>query len=119
MGANHNSMTSDWAPLTFLLYIKTKGLAEEAVKESCFPIASIFRPGGLVRGDKSNRPSPWLESCIIDCLPSSFSIAVEDLAAVIVLDAEAAREGKRQENPIATWEHKAIKESARTQRAPC
>lgn len=117
-GANPKSMTSDWAPLTFLLYMKTKGLAEEAVKEAGFPIVSIFRPGLLGRGVKGSRPSPWFESCLGACLPSSLTIDVEDLAEVMVLDAEAAREGKRGEDPVKTFEHKAIKESARTKKTP-
>ncbi|RMZ54497.1 hypothetical protein APUTEX25_002073, partial [Auxenochlorella protothecoides] len=52
-GANPRMWASNLSLAHSLLYIKTKGLAEEAVKSQGFAYTTILRPGLLARGDKA------------------------------------------------------------------
>lgn len=69
------------ALLQGLLYINTKGRAEEAVRNCGFDRVSIFRPGMLDRGDML-RP---MEKFALKLMSS---IKVSDVAKIMILDAE-------------------------------
>jgi oxidoreductase len=71
-----------------LLYPKTKGLAEEAVKAQLFLRTSIFRPGLLDRGDKARA----VEAALLNIVPT---IKASEVAKVMVWDAEAWDEQER------------------------
>eukprot|EP00386_Alphamonas_edax_P008131 GDKI01026759.1.p1 GENE.GDKI01026759.1~~GDKI01026759.1.p1 ORF type:complete len:251 (-),score=66.13 GDKI01026759.1:189-911(-) len=58
-GANASVPASDLGLFHGLLYMKTKGLAEEAVKSQGMPRTSIFRPGLLDRGDLARGTEKW------------------------------------------------------------
>lgn len=85
-GANVNMWASSLSPFHALLYIKTKGQAEEAVKAQGFARVSIFRPGALDRGPKA-RWNERLASRLTTTTP------VRNVARAMVLDAEANRTG--------------------------
>ncbi|DBB02020.1 TPA: hypothetical protein ACH3X1_000602 [Trebouxia sp. C0004] len=85
-GANANMWASSLSPFHALLYIKTKGQAEEAVKAQGFACVSIFRPGTLDRGQQA-RWNERLASRLMTTTP------VKDVARAMVLDAEASRIG--------------------------
>ena len=46
-GASARVWANDWLPFHPLLYMRTKGRAEEAVKGQGFQAVTIVRPGGL------------------------------------------------------------------------
>ncbi|GAX79906.1 hypothetical protein CEUSTIGMA_g7346.t1 [Chlamydomonas eustigma] len=91
-GCKHFSLlTSQGANAGFwscgLLYPKTKGLAEEAVKAQLFARTSIFRPGLLDRGDKARA----VEAALLNIVPT---IKAVDVAKVMIWDAEAWNDHK-------------------------
>eukprot|EP00884_Botryococcus_braunii_P022503 jgi/Botrbrau1/8937/Bobra.0148s0050.1 len=106
-GANAKMPASNLLPLHPLLYVRTKGQAEEAVKAAGFPRTSIFRPGLLERGDAAR----GVEKVFSYILPS---IHVRDVARVMILDAEnsAAPHGN------AVFENAAILAAAKANVAP-
>jgi len=79
-GANANLWASDWKIAHGLLYLKTKGEAENSVIEQKFPRTSIFRPGPL------NRPGT---DRLLEKLFASGGLHVSDLAKVMIMDAES------------------------------
>ncbi len=81
VGANPNLWANDWKPFHGLLYSKTKGLAEEAIKAQNFSHVTITRPGMLERGDLS-RFGEKFWSNFISSVPTS------KVAAVMIADAE-------------------------------
>jgi len=80
-GSNANVWANDWKMAHALLYFKTKGEAENAVIQQQFPRTSIFRPGVL------NRPGTtrFVEKFIV----TSSALHVEDLAKLMIMDAES------------------------------
>ncbi|KAI8473336.1 MAG: hypothetical protein J3K34DRAFT_519005 [Monoraphidium minutum] len=80
-GANPRLWASDLAPFHPLLYSRTKGLAEEAVKAQAFDAAGIFRPGLLDRGAKARPNERWFLKLVS-------AVAVGDVAKVMIADAE-------------------------------
>jgi oxidoreductase len=100
-GANPNVCASDLAPLHPLLYTKTKGQAEEAVKAQGFARVSIFRPGMLVRPG-----SERLVERVFAALPVP-KLQVGDLAKVMIAEAEKATEG------VQVYEMKTIQKLAK------
>eukprot|EP00877_Chromochloris_zofingiensis_P007631 jgi/Chrzof1/3120/Cz12g12210.t1 len=99
-GANPHVWASDMALFHPLLYTKTKGLAEEAVKAQNFERTAIFRPGMLDRGDEA-RAVEQVFSLVIG------SIKVSDVARVIVADAE--RSFKEGIKGLSVYEMKDLK----------
>ncbi|KAF6257651.1 hypothetical protein COO60DRAFT_1206333 [Scenedesmus sp. NREL 46B-D3] len=87
-GANAGLPSADWRLLHPLLYTRTKGLAEEAVKGQGFARAGIFRPGMLDRGDKARAIEKWFA-------PLTGAIPVADVAKAMVADAAAFKAGSR------------------------
>ncbi|WIA44601.1 hypothetical protein OEZ86_007319 [Tetradesmus obliquus] len=85
-GANAGVPSSDWRLLHPLLYTRTKGLAEEAVKGQGFARGGIFRPGMLDRGDKARS----IEKLFA---PLTGAIAVSDVARAMLSDAAAFKAG--------------------------
>ncbi|WIA24117.1 hypothetical protein OEZ85_013714 [Tetradesmus obliquus] len=85
-GAAAGVPSSDWRLLHPLLYTRTKGLAEEAVKGQGFARVGIFRPGMLDRGDKARS----IEKLFA---PLTGAIAVSDVARVMLADAAAFKAG--------------------------
>lgn len=80
-GANARVWASDLAPFHPLLYARTKGLAEEAVKSQGFAAAGIFRPGLLDRGDMARPNEKWFSRLVN-------AVATSDVAKVMVADAQ-------------------------------
>ncbi|PSC69508.1 Oxidoreductase HTATIP2 [Micractinium conductrix] len=84
-----------------LLYMQTKGQAEEAVKAGNFAYASIWRPGLLERGDLARGPENLYAKLVS-------SVASSQVAAAMVGDAErwhdARRSGSGAAPPVKTFE---------------
>ncbi|KAL6778191.1 hypothetical protein ACKKBG_A17280 [Auxenochlorella protothecoides x Auxenochlorella symbiontica] len=78
-GANPRMWASNLSLAHSLLYIKTKGLAEEAVKSQGFAYTTILRPGLLARGDKA-RTAERAFSFLLKGVPVSqvAHVAVQD-----------------------------------------
>lgn len=87
-GSNAKLWSSDFILFGALLYLKTKGLAEEAVKSQGFPLVSIFQPGLIYRK----------EVRLVEKLlgPLTGGIQTAELAKSMVLDAEACGAGTRE-----------------------
>jgi oxidoreductase len=85
-GANANLWSSDWKPFHGLLYAKTKGLAENAIKEQNFSYVTIMRPGLLNRGDLDRS---------LEKVWGKFmsSVPVSKVAAAMIADAEKFASG--------------------------
>ena len=77
-----------------LYYAAAKGAAEEAAIKSCFKCLAIYRPGLLDRGAEKQRGGEnW-------AIKLGFpSLKVENLAAVMVADAVAELDMKRESSP--------------------
>ncbi|KAI7835557.1 hypothetical protein COHA_010537 [Chlorella ohadii] len=80
-GANAGVWSSDWKLFHGLLYMKTKGQAEEAVKAQRFPYASILRPGLLERGELAR----GMEKAVARLMSS---VKVSQVAHCMIADAE-------------------------------
>lgn len=81
-GANAKQWAPDWKPLHGLLYMRSKGLAEEAAKAQGFALGvSAFRPGMLERGELA-RGVERLFAKVLSSVP------VADVAKVMIADAE-------------------------------
>lgn len=80
VGSNPNVWANDFIVFHALLYMKTKGLAEQAVIKQGFERVSIFRPSTLDRGDQM-RP---FEKLIIGMTGAH---NLSELASSIVMDA--------------------------------
>jgi oxidoreductase len=80
-GANAGVWASDWKLFHGLLYMKTKGQAEEAVKAARFPYASILRPGLLERGELAR----GMEKMVARIMSS---VKVSQVAHCMIADAE-------------------------------
>lgn len=91
-GANANIWANDFSLCHPLLYMKTKGQAEQAVQAENFPASSIFRPGKLARGSKANTVERLGAVLPITSTP------VRDVARAMVLDAEANKTGMHMYN---------------------
>ncbi|KAF6254857.1 hypothetical protein COO60DRAFT_1703115 [Scenedesmus sp. NREL 46B-D3] len=102
-GANAGLPSADWRLLHPLLYTRTKGLAEEAVKGQGFVRAGIFRPGMLDRGDKARAIEKWFA-------PLTGAIPVADVAKAMVADAAAFKAGSV--SGVGVLEMKDLKEAA-------
>eukprot|EP00882_Tetradesmus_deserticola_P001979 GHRQ01002121.1.p1 GENE.GHRQ01002121.1~~GHRQ01002121.1.p1 ORF type:complete len:278 (+),score=130.78 GHRQ01002121.1:147-980(+) len=102
-GANAAMPASDWKLLHPLLYTRTKGLAEAAVKGQGFARAAIFRPGMLDRGDKARAIEKWFA-------PLTGAIPVADVARAMVADAAAHKAGRV--SGLAVFEMKDLKAAA-------
>ncbi|KAL4424870.1 hypothetical protein ABPG77_002093 [Micractinium sp. CCAP 211/92] len=87
-GARAGLWASDLKPFHGLLYAKTKGLAEEAVKASGFAYATIMRPGLLERGQMAR----GLEKAVAKVWSS---VPVSKVAAVMIADAERWHDARR------------------------
>lgn len=81
-GANAGLWASDWKPFHGLLYSKTKGLAEEAVKKQEFDFTTIVRPGFIDRKDKARS----VEKLGMKVMPS---ISSDKIATVMIAEALA------------------------------
>jgi len=79
-GANANLWASDWKIAHGLLYLKTKGEAENVVIEQKFPRTSVFRPGPLVRPGTDR---------MMEKLFATSGLHVSDLAKIMIMDAES------------------------------
>ena len=79
-GANAGLWASDWKPFHGLLYSKTKGLAEEAVKKQGFDYTTIVRPGLIDRKDKARS----VEKLALKVMPS---ISSDKIATVMIAEA--------------------------------
>ncbi|CAG0919914.1 unnamed protein product [Notodromas monacha] len=93
VGANENSM---------FLYNKTKGLAEEHVKNLGFERFSIFRPGLLLCDRVESRPLEKIAqrfSKLVD-FGKWYSVPVESVAKAMVISAL-----KPQTNPVEIFSH--------------
>lgn len=82
-GANANVWSCDWKICHPLLYMKSKGEAENAVKELQFGKTSIFRPGLLNRGSAARGIETFWQKFV-------GSTPVADVAAAMIYDAESA-----------------------------
>ncbi|KAG2494953.1 hypothetical protein HYH03_006888 [Edaphochlamys debaryana] len=80
-GANAKVPANDWGLFHGLLYMKTKGLAEQAAIDQGFTRTSIFRPGMLDRGDKVRAGAEKIALGIMT------SIKTKDVARLMILDA--------------------------------
>lgn len=85
-GANPRVWASDLRPFHGLLYTRTKGDAEEAVKAQNFAYTTIMRPGLLDRGDKARS----LEKFVARLMSS---VPIEKVASVMKADAEMCHAG--------------------------
>jgi len=79
-GANAGLWASDWKLFHGLLYSKTKGLAEEAVKKQEFSFTTIVRPGLIDRKDKAR----GIEKLALKVMPS---ISSDKIATVMIAEA--------------------------------
>jgi len=80
-GSNANVWANDWKISHGLLYIKTKGEAENSVIQQQFPQTSIFRPGLL------NRPGS--DRTMEKLLITANTLHVKTLAQAMIMDAES------------------------------
>ena len=71
-------------PKAFLLYARTKGMIEEAVKGLNFPVYSVFRPGLLLNREHDDR---FVEK-IAQYIPFIPKIEAKDLARAMRIEAE-------------------------------
>lgn len=76
-GANKNIWANDMKMFHGLLYAKSKGIAEEMVKNVGFPYTAILRPGLMERGDVA-RFGEKLGSWILP------SVSVEQVAKTVI-----------------------------------
>jgi len=81
-GANANVWACDWKICHPLLYMKSKGEAENAIIDLRFPRTSIFRPGLLDRGSMARGPERFSAKFL-------GSTSVSDVAAAMIYDAES------------------------------
>jgi len=104
-GANANIWANDWKITHGLLYLKTKGEAENAVIQQKLPRTSIFRPGPLNR--------PGTDRMIEKILVPSSAVHVSDLAKVMIMDAESTEitDNTTAEPPL-IYENNKIQEMA-------
>ena len=107
-GANPNVWTSDLSPFHGLLYMKVKGLAEEAAKAQGFAYTTLMRPGMLERGELT-RP---LERMFMRLTPS---VPASGVAAVMIRDAEAfhAKGAAAGDKEVRVYEMKEIQRLAK------
>nr|QKY15059.1 oxidoreductase HTATIP2 [Polytomella parva] len=91
-GANANMYANDLSLFHSLLYVQTKGRAEEAVKAENFERTTIVRPGMLNRGAIAR----GMEKLMLRLSPIVPSIRVSDVAATMIEDALKAADQKRE-----------------------
>jgi oxidoreductase len=110
MGANANLWANDWKPFHGLLYAKTKGRAEEAIKEQNFNYVTIMRPGMLDRGDMA-RFGESFGSKLMSSVP------VSTVAAAMIAEAEkyaASAGGVAGDEKVKIWSMKDIQHFGKT-----
>jgi len=105
-GANPRAWASNFILLHGLLYLNTKGQAEEFVKAQGFPRVSIFRPGLLDRMVGSPCLTERLASKVVS------SIKVSQVAKSMMLEAEKSGAG------TAVYEMKDLLAAAQKGQAP-
>ncbi|GBF90674.1 hypothetical protein Rsub_03246 [Raphidocelis subcapitata] len=110
-GANPNLWATNWKLLHPLLYSKTKGEAEEAVKAAGFPAVGIFRPGLLERGAAA-RSGERLFAGLVPSVP------VAGVAAAMIADAERFLTGGGRAAGVRVFEMAAIQKAAAAGAAP-
>lgn len=103
-GASASCWYNDWKLFHPLLYVATKGQAEEAVKALDFSYLTVVRPGILERGDFTRSAERWA----LRLLPFMSSISTATLAGVMIEDAVACHEGRRESQPVKTYEMKEL-----------
>jgi len=80
-GANAGLWSSDFKPFHGFLYSKTKGMAENAVKQQGFKYSTIMRPGLLDRQESAR----WIEKSFSKIIPS---VSCAQVAKVMIAEAE-------------------------------
>lgn len=110
-GANANLWAGSWKPLHPLLYSKTKGEAEEAVRAEGFPAVGIFRPGLLDRGAAA-RAGERLFIRLVSSVP------VAGVAAAMLADAEKFLTGAGRPAGVRVFEMASIQKAAAAGAAP-
>jgi oxidoreductase len=85
-GASPGLWASDWKPFHGLLYAKTKGLAEEAVKAQGFALSTIMRPGLMERGALT-RGAEKIYAKLVNSVPAA------QVAKAMIADAEGFHSG--------------------------
>lgn len=87
-GAKAGVWASDWKPFHGLLYMQTKGKAEEAVKGVGFRYTTILRPGLLDRGELARGN----EKLVLKLMSN---VSVAKVAQVMLTDAERFHDARR------------------------
>ncbi|RWS25442.1 putative transcription coactivator-like protein [Leptotrombidium deliense] len=89
---------------SWFFYMKTKGQAEEKIKEIGFPILNIFRPGLLDRKDKTR-----MGEKIAKCFVSSISV---DTVAKAMINFSISQLNKADAAPVSVVDNAQIKQLA-------